>query len=320
LFESLKLLTVCIILFSLMSYLGIRHRYFELFSHFKVQYLAILLFCAFMFILQSQWLWLMISLVGVCLNGFVILPWYFPIQSQIGISDHHLKIIQANVHWKNQNDSALIKLVTTEQPDILIVQEVSRFWKQKLKLLNKQFPYMEIYSDKDKLGLEIELGIAVLSRFPFEYADVFLLGRAKRETLLVGVKINQKILSLVTTHPWAPISQKLFDLRNEQLTAVTTLIQKQPTPKILVGDFNTSLWSPYYTRLIQNTGLVNARQGFGILPTYPTFFSLLMIPIDHCLVSPDIKVINIKTGKNIGSDHLPLIIEISICFKSKSKL
>lgn len=35
-------------------------------------------------------------------------------------------------------------------------------------------------------------------------------------------------------------------------------------------------------------------------------------PIDHCLVSSEFTVKNIKTGNDIGSDHLPLIIELSL--------
>jgi endonuclease/exonuclease/phosphatase family metal-dependent hydrolase len=37
-----------------------------------------------------------------------------------------------------------------------------------------------------------------------------------------------------------------------------------------------------------------------------------MIPIDHCLVSPDIDVLRMRTGRNIGSDHLPIIVDMTI--------
>jgi endonuclease/exonuclease/phosphatase (EEP) superfamily protein YafD len=42
------------------------------------------------------------------------------------------------------------------------------------------------------------------------------------------------------------------------------------------------------------------------------YFDWLMIPIDHCLVSDDIRVIMAQLGEAIGSDHLPLIIELEI--------
>lgn len=76
---------------------------------------------------------------------------------------------------------------------------------------------------------------------------------------------------------------------------------------------------------MSKTGLKNSRQGFGLLPTWPiktnyppyakipSFLTgLLSIPIDHCLISPDIKVAKTRTGPNVGSDHRPLITDLLI--------
>jgi len=41
-------------------------------------------------------------------------------------------------------------------------------------------------------------------------------------------------------------------------------------------------------------------------------FGWLMIPIDHCLVSRGIRVVKAQAGERIGSDHLPLIVELEI--------
>jgi endonuclease/exonuclease/phosphatase family metal-dependent hydrolase len=96
-------------------------------------------------------------------------------------------------------------------------------------------------------------------------------------------------------------------------------------PVVIAGDLNITMWSPYYKRFISKTGLRNARQGFGILPSWPVkttyphyskippFMSwLISIPIDHCLISPELKVSKIRTGANVNSDHLPLIIDLVI--------
>jgi endonuclease/exonuclease/phosphatase (EEP) superfamily protein YafD len=90
-----------------------------------------------------------------------------------------------------------------------------------------------------------------------------------------------------------------------------------------MGDLNITMWSPYYRRFVSKTGLWNTRQGSGILPTWrpvkirfwrlPSALSwLLALPIDHCLVSPAIAVPQIRPGPDVGSDHLPLIVDLRL--------
>lgn len=75
------------------------------------------------------------------------------------------------------------------------------------------------------------------------------------------------------------------------------------------------MWSPFYHSLIKRSGLQNARQGFGILPTNSGIvpqFAALSAPIDHCFISPDIQVKKFRLSKAIGSDHLPIVAELLI--------
>jgi endonuclease/exonuclease/phosphatase (EEP) superfamily protein YafD len=39
---------------------------------------------------------------------------------------------------------------------------------------------------------------------------------------------------------------------------------------------------------------------------------MLGIPLDHCLVSPELAVVDRRRGPHVGSDHLPLLIEIQL--------
>ena len=72
------------------------------------------------------------------------------------------------------------------------------------------------------------------------------------------------------------------------------------------------MWSPFYKNMVKTAKRRNARSGFGILPTLPTFLPLAYIPIDHFLVSKEIAVLKIHTGRNVGWDHLPLITDLVI--------
>jgi len=72
------------------------------------------------------------------------------------------------------------------------------------------------------------------------------------------------------------------------------------------------MWSSFYTNMVKTAKLRNARSGFGILPTWPTFLPLAYIPIARFLVSKKIGVLKIHTGHNVGSDHWPLITDLVI--------
>jgi endonuclease/exonuclease/phosphatase (EEP) superfamily protein YafD len=300
--KRIKLLVVLLILFSLAGDFGTLHWILELTSHFKLQYLLLLLGCVLILLWMRWWWWALLSFLGVVLNAMVVLPWYFQ-QVPVTSASHDLKLLLANVNFKNKNYSALPELVATEKPTILIVQEGNRHWVKHLKGL---FPY-QLVPPKSHF-----FGTSIFSHLPFEQTQVLPLGSQMRESLHIKVKVNNKIISLVTTHPFPPIRQYFFEQRNHQLLAVKSYLQSLSNPKIFIGDLNLSMWSPFYLILLGNIGLVNARQGFGLLPTYPMFLPIFMIPIDHCLVSSDIKVVNIRTSYLMGSDHLPLIVKLAI--------
>ncbi len=117
---------------------------------------------------------------------------------------------------------------------------------------------------------------------------------------------------MIAAHPLTPTTKSGFQQRNAQLEAMGRYVSRLPKPVLVIGDLNITMWSPFYQRFVGTAGLDNARSGFGILPTWPTFFPLLYIPIDHCLISPEIQVLKIRTGPDVGSDHLPLVTDLVI--------
>ncbi len=99
---------------------------------------------------------------------------------------------------------------------------------------------------------------------------------------------------------------------DKQFAAIGEYAAQVKNPVVVVGDLNTTMWSPFYKSMVKTARLRNARSGFGILPTWPTFMPLLSIPIDHLLVSKEIGVLKVHTGRYVGSDHLPLITDLII--------
>lgn len=86
--------------------------------------------------------------------------------------------------------------------------------------------------------------------------------------------------------------------------------------KIISGDFNTTSFFYRYKLLEKSTGLISSERGTGINNTWPSWmkFNLLRISIDNALVSNNIFVKERIIGKEIGSDHLPMIFKLN-CIK-----
>jgi len=292
-------------LFSIVGYLGKLNIFFELSSHFKLQYLLVG-FSTFIFfaLVRSKKIWLLVSAFCIIINLAEIVPWYFPAPALAAATPgQNLRILHSNVLRSNRQYSEVISLVKAEQPDIAVFVEVNTSWAKELSVLSEIFPYYSQQQESEAFGS------AIYSKLPLENASVKAFSN-QRKSLAADVKFHSKIISLILAHPTVPIRQKSFINRNKQLAAIGEYAAQVKNPLIVVGDFNTTMWSPFYKNMVKTGNLRNARSGFGILPTWPTFLPLAYIPIDHFLVSKEIGVLKIRTGRNVGSDHLPLITDL----------
>ena len=290
---------------SLAGYLGEFNFIFELNSHFRLQYMLVgLSIFIFFAIVRSPKRWLLVSAFCIIINLAEIVPWYFPAPAFAGATPaQNLRILHSNVLTGNQRYADVISLVKKEQPDIAVFVEVSTSWAKELSVLSEIFPYSSQQQESE------EYGSAIYSKLPLANTLVKSFS-SQRKSLLADVQFQGKVISMLLVHPPVPIKPQSFIDRNQQLAGIGEYAAQVKNPLIVVGDFNTTMWSPFYKSMVKTAGLRNARSGFGILPTWPTFMPLVYIPIDHVLVSKEIGVLKIHTGRNVGSDHLPLITDL----------
>lgn len=300
----LQAAAVITVAFSVGTLLPIDHFAIQLFTHFRLQYLVVSLGLLLLFkYLRSPWLTGAIA-AGVVLNAVLVLPWYVGEDETSGGVE--LKLLHANVLSSNTEYDRLIRLLDTEAPDLVMLQEVSPDWLVALDELRADYPYS--YAE----AREGNFGIALFSRVPLRSVSHFDSPPFGYPTIVASLDIDGQVLHFIGTHPMIPVSGTFYDARNEQLAGVARLLGKQAEPKILVGDLNLSQWDINYKRLEQQGGVRNARKGFGILPTWPVFIPFAMIPIDHVLVSETISVTGFYSGPRIGSDHLPLVVTFTL--------
>ncbi|KOR38308.1 MULTISPECIES: endonuclease/exonuclease/phosphatase family protein [Planktothricoides] len=301
-------------LFSLAGYFGSFHLFLELTSHFRLQYLIVSMGLMGLFLLLARKSKIGLAICAFCLviNLPEILHWYLPVpDNNPTIATQNLRVLSANVRRRNQDYDRVISLVREEQPDLALFMEVNDAWSDTLLAqLKNILPYALSYPQDSYHG------IALYSKFPLENGVFQEFGVKRIVSIVAQVTVGGEKLNVIGTHPFPPISFGLEKARNKQLAEISSYLQTIATPKIVFGDLNITMWSPYYKDFVATTGMRNARAGFGVQPTWYMKSPIFYIPIDHCLVSPDIRVQNSRVGDPVGSDHLPIIVDLAIPQKS----
>lgn len=290
---------------SLLPYVAPSKKFSELLSHFKFQYLlASILFLPLSWIAANYW-----SMAGaafvLAINSLGMVSFYYAGWRR-RVGREPLKIALVNINHANSDYARFASWAKAQPLDVLVVQEVNQDWADALNSLSQQYPFSIV------LPRERGSGIALYSRMPMESSSLELGEGDDRPGIKARLTIGEKKIAIVSFHPRAPIRKGHFALRNRMLATAAVHLRDMDNPKICIGDFNTSPWSYYYRSFLQQTQLKDSRNARGLLPTWPTFliFRWLMIPIDHCLISNDIRVVKMKTGEDVGSDHLPLMIDL----------
>ena len=300
----LQAAAVITIVFTVVTALPIDFFGIQLFSHFKLQYLVVSVLLCIALALLRRPAYVAGLLLAVGLNASLVVPWY--VAGSVPLGDKQLKILSANILSSNTEHQRLFDLLDTEAPDIVLLQEVSPQWLEALDPLRQIYPYS--YAE----AREGNFGIALFSRVPFTSVSHIDSPPLGYPTIIATMDVEGAALHLAGTHPMIPVREKFYSDRNEQLASIVQLFAGRGGSQVLVGDLNTSMWDFNYRSLEEETGLRNARTGFGIVPTWPIFMPFAMIPIDHVLVSDDIGVVEMRSGPRIGSDHLPLIVTIAL--------
>lgn len=290
---------------TLIGFLGRCWWFFDLFSHFRAQYLWSLLLLAGVFSLGERWGWGILAALLAILNLCTILPLF---RSGNPSEETHpqYRVLLANVNTANPHHRRVSSLVQTSSPDFIILIEVDEAWLVNLNLKGLGYTHELAVPRGDNYGL------AIYSRYPIARTEIKYYRGTKRPSLAAQVRIDGLPLNILATHPPPPKSRKLARIRDSQIMALMAFSQGLDEAVLCCGDLNTTSWSAAYRNHLEQGGLVDSRQGSGIQGTWPTWMPLLKIPIDHIWISREVRVHRRRVGPKIGSDHLPVMLDFSI--------
>ena len=303
------LIVVCVLTF--ISFFG-HHVFLELATHFRLQYAVASLACIVLLSTFYSWKLLPFAFAALVCNLIYILPYYVAAPgNHDGNQDEtaaiHLRLLEANVLGSNKNYPALNQAVLEAHADIVILQELTEEWQKQTEDMISHYPFHKVTPRPGGSGM------ALFSRYPLEEVRILNLDSSTHIAILAKVNIDGTLVSILALHPPTPVRTDKFLNRNRQFSEAAAIFRARKGPGILIGDLNTTMWSPYFSDLVRNSGLRDARLGFGLKPSWPMPLpAILQLPIDHCLVSAEVSVQGIGTGRRTGSDHRPLIVDVRV--------
>jgi hypothetical protein len=113
--------------------------------------------------------------------------------------------------------------------------------------------------------------------------------------------------------PPEPIRNQDSAPRDAELVMIGKQIaaEERHVPTVVCGDLNDVAWS-YTTQLfLRLSKLLDPRMGRGLYNSYSANSRIFRFPLDHVFHSNEFKLVDLRVCDHVGSDHFPMLIELS---------
>ncbi len=217
-----------------------------------------------------------------------------------------LRVATVNLWYANDDPRRMLDWLAANEPDLVVLQEVSPAWIDALAATLPAYPHRELLARNDPYG------IGVLSRLPLGQVTALDLAGDGLPSLQVTADLAGHPLQLLGLHTHWPVTPGLQQARDRVLQQAAALARGQPSSSIVLGDLNLTPYAPAFTRLVQSSGLRDALDDRAWRPTWQASFWPLALPIDHVLVPSASCVLDTAIGPDIGSDHRPVLVTLRL--------
>ncbi len=282
----------------------------ELAVHWRLHMAVVSLFLALIFLLRPRKIfaiWLLSLTFGFGFPAYQVLS---PAPLPTGAEKARIKILQFNVLYLNEELKKAIPWIIKQDADIVVLQEISQPRANELGELKKHYSWSQVKTNDRRKAF----GMAIFSKLPVSKFDYIDIGDGQNNYSFMEFSVDGEKLHMYEMHTQSPVTPLLFEQRNFELSVVAEAMSKDETPyRMLVGDMNSTIYSPYLQNVMKSAGLHAAQQGYHLEGTWNSFLPpALCIGIDHILASKQIKVESREIGPDLASDHLPVITTLSL--------
>lgn len=297
---------VVVAIVSALSFFGSLWWPLDLAANFRPHFAVALLIMGLILLLAARRRFGAVVLVSGIVNAAVVVPLFVapaPGGEPLGET---ITVMSFNVNGLNDRYSEVIDYVRDEAPDVVFVHEATFLWED--AFAEAELPY------RVEPGREEPLDFGTMALVPAG-ADFRTFGFATSAPRAVEVtfSLGGTELRILGTHPLSPSTEERARLRDAQLGFARDWSGETGGRRVVAGDLNATPWSQAFRRLLNGGSLSNSQRGYGLELTFPSGSSpLVQVPIDHVLYSDGFQVIDRRLGPALGSDHLPVVVELAL--------
>jgi endonuclease/exonuclease/phosphatase (EEP) superfamily protein YafD len=311
--DGLTSLTWLLVVSYLCSFLATYFWAFDLFSHFLMQYCFVgLLFGASFVALKQHKRAALVFLIAALSLFESRMSLQHPMQifppAKTGIQT--IRLVQYNHHVSKQNFEG-VKLWLTKNADtfdIIVLQEATAKTVELMGAIKNLYPY-QIHEPRSNA-----FGMVVLSRYPItEHSIINLTGNVVDNFFIratINVPETNEPLIIYALHAIPPTGHRLFQQRNSEILEVGQIVSEDTHRyKAMIGDWNITPYSPFFTKLLDKSGLNYQAKGLLLNPSWPCvpIYYFMKIPIDHILYSDSLQFVDKEVMSNFRSDHNAIV-------------
>ncbi len=232
---------------------------------------------------------------------------------RVASSSDSIRVYVANIQMTQSQPQAVLDSINEADPDVIVLVEVFHSTFTELDFtLSDRYTLAQHAAGPGAFGVALWCKTTVCQPDTNPHITVHHFAGSILPALELSLTQHGKRLHMIGMHPFPPINHMYWISRNEQLQDMAETVRRRHEPTVIVGDLNNTPWSPTFQEVLRRGQLYDGRRGFGLQASWPQWLpSFLRLTIDQTIVTDPAMVQWRGLGKATGSDHRPVVIDIT---------